>query len=159
MDLQQIIVDIFESKQFASLISMFLGIFIYWVYLYIKKLRTKYDFSDELRNVVNNYLKNGFITLREYGGLVKLMAEMGNYLGVYREHVQRMIREFGENGGINFAEGVFDEKEHDENNKKDESNTNDLDKLLKENLELKKQLTNQKRNLIVESIDDVENAF
>ncbi|CCP88045.1 hypothetical protein PSOLA_00410 [Candidatus Phytoplasma solani] len=159
MDLQQIIVDIFESKIFISLISLFFGIFLYWFYLYIKELKSKYDFSDELRDVVNKYIKNGEITVKEFGALIRIVAQMGNYLGIYKEHVQRMIKEFGENGGLNFSESIFDEKEHDENNKKDESNTNDLDKLLKENLELKKQLMYQKRNLIVDSIDDNENAF
>ncbi len=36
---------------------------------------------------------------------------MGNYLGVYRKHVETMIKEFGEYGNLNFSEGIFDEKE------------------------------------------------
>ncbi|MBS2126177.1 hypothetical protein J8J04_00370 ['Fragaria x ananassa' phyllody phytoplasma] len=68
-----------------------------------------------------------------------------------------MIKEFGEHSGLNFSEGIFDEKEHDKENKKDESN--DLDKLLKENLKLKKRLSNLKNPLIVENIEDNENVF
>ncbi|WP_240992270.1 hypothetical protein [Candidatus Phytoplasma tritici] len=153
MDIQQTIINIVESKSFISLISIFLGIFSYWFYLYIKELKSKYDFSDELREVVNQYIKKGKMNLSEYGALIRLMAHMGNYLGIYRKHVETMIKEFGENGGLNFSEGIFDEKE------KKENNNNDLDELLKENLELKKQLNNTKNPLIVESIDDNENDF
>ncbi|WP_240682796.1 hypothetical protein ['Catharanthus roseus' aster yellows phytoplasma] len=159
MDIQQTIINIVESKLFISLISLCFGVCLFKFYLYIKELHEKFDFSDELRDIVNKYLKTGQITVREFGALIRIVAQMGNYLGIYKEHVQRMIKEFGENGGFNFSEGIFDEKECDKENNKDESNNNDLDKLLKENLELKKQLMNQKRNLIVESIDDNENVF
>ncbi|MEC4559044.1 MAG: hypothetical protein U9532_02675 ['Conium maculatum' witches'-broom phytoplasma] len=84
--------NLIESKIFISLISLFFGIFIYWFYLYIKELQKKYEFSDELREVVNHYIKNGAITLREYGALIRIVVQMGNYLGIYREHVQRMIK-------------------------------------------------------------------
>ncbi len=96
--------NLIESKIFISLISLFCGIFIYWFYLYIKELQKKYEFSDELREVVNHYIKNGAITVREYSALIRIVTQMGNYLGIYREHVQRMIKEFDENGGLNFAE-------------------------------------------------------
>ncbi|MGL9687997.1 MAG: hypothetical protein ACQBVK_04550, partial [Candidatus Phytoplasma sp. TWB_XP] len=79
MDLAQIIINIFEPKSFISFISIFLGIFAYWFYLYIKELREKFNFSDELREVVNKYLKTGQITVREYGGLIRIVAQMGNY--------------------------------------------------------------------------------
>ncbi|MGE9276915.1 MAG: hypothetical protein ACQKHC_03500 [Candidatus Phytoplasma pruni] len=134
--------NLIESKIFISLISLFFGIFVYWFYLYIKELQEKYDFSDELREVVN-HMKNGKINLREYGALIRIMAQMGNYLGIYREHVQRMIKEFDENGGLNFAEGVFDEKENNADNK-DKPFNNDTERLLKENLRLKQQLNNIK---------------
>ena len=145
MDIQQTIINIVESKSFISLISIFLGIFSYWLYLYIKELKSKYDFSDELREVVNHYLKTGQITVREFGSLIRIVVQMRNYLGIYRKHVETMIKEFGENGGLNFSEGIFDEKDHDKENKKHESNINDLDKLLKENLELKKTINESKK--------------
>ncbi|MGL9687859.1 MAG: hypothetical protein ACQBVK_03770 [Candidatus Phytoplasma sp. TWB_XP] len=47
-------------------------------------------------------------------------------------------------GGINFSEGYFDEKPEVEK-EEEELVPNDLDKLLQENLELKKQL-NYKKN-------------
>ena len=62
-----------------------------------------------------------------------------------------MIKEFGENGDLNFSEGFFDEKEKEN---PQEPQNNDLDKLLKENLELKRQLLNNKRNLVIKSIND-----
>ncbi|MGE9276350.1 MAG: hypothetical protein ACQKHC_00390 [Candidatus Phytoplasma pruni] len=142
--------NLIESKIFISLISLFFGIFVYWFYLYIKHLQEKYDFSDELREVVN-HMKNGKINLREYGALIRIMAQMGNYLGIYREHVQRMIKEFDENGGLNFAEGVFDEKENNADNKEKTLNNNDTELLLKENLRLKQQLNNIKTPLIIEN--------
>ncbi|MBP5836054.1 hypothetical protein [Candidatus Phytoplasma meliae] len=157
MNLEQIIINIFQSKTFISLISLLFGGLIYWFYLYLKELKNKYEFSDELRDVVNNYIKNGSITVKEFGALIRVVAHMGNYLGIYKEHVQRMIKEFGEHGGLNFSEGIFDEKNNNQENKKDESN--DLDKLLKENLELKKRLSNLKNPLIVENIEDNENIF
>lgn len=151
MDSKEIIVNVVESKTFISLISLLFGVFIYRFYLYIQELRSKYDFSDELRNVVNNYLKNGAITVKEFGALIRIVAQMGNYLGIYREHVQRMMKEFGENGNLNFADGVFEEKE----NKQD-----DLDKLSKENFELKKQLTNIKSSFqIAEVVNDKQDDF
>ncbi|MEC4558676.1 MAG: hypothetical protein U9532_03615 ['Conium maculatum' witches'-broom phytoplasma] len=140
--------NLIESKIFISLISLFFGIFIYWFYLYIKELQKKYEFSDELREVVNHYIKNGAITVREYGALIRIVAQMGNYLGIYREHVQRMIKEFDENGGLNFAEGVFDETENNADNKE---KNNDTERLLKENLRLKQQLNNIKTPLIIEN--------
>ncbi len=140
--------NLIESKIFISLISLFCGIFIYWFYLYIKELQKKYEFSDELREVVNHYIKNGAITVREYGALIRIVAQMGNYLGIYREHVQRMIKEFDENGGLNFAEGVFDETENNADNKE---KNNDIEQLLKENLRLKQQLNNIKTPLIIEN--------
>ncbi|MGL9687880.1 MAG: hypothetical protein ACQBVK_03880, partial [Candidatus Phytoplasma sp. TWB_XP] len=79
MDLQQIIINIFESKIFISLISLFFGVVLFNFYLYIKELREKFNFSDELREVVNKYLKTGQITVREYGGLIRIVAQMGNY--------------------------------------------------------------------------------
>ncbi|XXP77595.1 MAG: hypothetical protein AB3N34_01495 [Lettuce witches'-broom phytoplasma] len=142
--------NLIESKIFISLISLFFGIFIYWFYLYIKELQKKYEFSDELREVVNHYIKNGAITVREYGALIRIMTQMGNYLGIYREHVQRMIKEFDENGGLNFAEGVFDETENNADNKEKPFN-NDTERLLKENLRLKQQLNNIKTPLIIEN--------
>ncbi|XXP77470.1 MAG: hypothetical protein AB3N34_00815 [Lettuce witches'-broom phytoplasma] len=142
--------NLIESKIFISLISLFFGIFIYWFYLYIKELQKKYEFSDELREVVNHYIKNGTITVREYGALIRIVAQMGNYLGIYREHVQRMIKEFDENGGLNFAEGVFAETENNADNKEKPFN-NDTERLLKENLRLKKQLNNIKTPLIIEN--------
>ncbi|XXP77240.1 MAG: hypothetical protein AB3N34_02780 [Lettuce witches'-broom phytoplasma] len=142
--------NLIESKIFISLISLFFGIFIYWFYLYIKELQKKYEFSDELREVVNHYIKNGDITVREYGALIRIVAQMGNYLGIYREHVQRMIKEFNENGGLNFAEGVFAEAENNADNKEKPFN-NDTERLLKENLRLKKQLNNIKTPLIIEN--------
>ncbi|WP_225885826.1 hypothetical protein ['Fragaria x ananassa' phyllody phytoplasma] len=69
MNLEQIIINIFEYKIFISLISVFFGIFVYWFYLYLKELRNKYEFSDELRDVVNYYIKNGSITVKEFGAL------------------------------------------------------------------------------------------
>ncbi|WP_225904358.1 hypothetical protein [Paulownia witches'-broom phytoplasma] len=159
MNTQQTIINIVESKVFISFISFIFGIFIYWLYFYIKELKSKYNFSDELHCVVNKYIKNGQITVREFGALIRIISQMSNYLGIYKEHVHRMIKEFGENGGLNFSEGLFDEIKKDDDNEKKETNTNDLDKLLKENLELKKELINQKRNLIVESIDNDENDF
>ncbi|WP_240992289.1 hypothetical protein [Candidatus Phytoplasma tritici] len=110
MDIQQLIINVFESKIFVSFISMIFGFLIYHFYLYIKELKNKYDFSDELREVVNKYLKTGQMKLNEYGVLIRIMAHMGNYLGIYRKHVETMIKEFGENGGLNFSEGIFDEK-------------------------------------------------
>ncbi|XXP77480.1 MAG: hypothetical protein AB3N34_00865 [Lettuce witches'-broom phytoplasma] len=142
--------NLIESKKFISLISLFFGIFIYWFYLYIKELQKKYEFSDELREVVNHYMKNGAITVREYGALIRIVAQMGNYLGIYREHVQRMIKEFNENGGLNFAEGVFAEAENNADNKEKPFN-NDTERLLKENLRLKQQLNNIKTPLIIEN--------
>ncbi|WEK82207.1 MAG: hypothetical protein PR2021_1330 [Candidatus Phytoplasma pruni] len=65
MQINNLINSLIESKIFISLISLFFGIFVYWFYLYIKHLQEKYDFSDELREVVNHYIKNGAITLRE----------------------------------------------------------------------------------------------
>ncbi|WP_341833718.1 hypothetical protein M33023_02110 [Candidatus Phytoplasma asteris] len=56
MDIQQTIINIVESKLFISFTSFIFGIFIYWLYLYIKELKSKYDFSDELRDIVNHYL-------------------------------------------------------------------------------------------------------
>ncbi len=140
--------NLIESKIFISLISLFCGIFIYWFYLYIKELQKKYEFSDELREVVNHYIKNGAITVREYSALIRIVTQMGNYLGIYREHVQRMIKEFDENGGLNFAEGVFDETENNADNKE---KNNDIEQLLKENLRLKQQLNNIKTPLIIEN--------
>lgn len=156
MDIQQTIINIVESKVFISFSSFIFGIFIYWLYFYIKELKSKYDFSDELRDIVNHYLKKGKISISEYGALVRLMANMGNYLGIYRKHVETMIKEFGENGGLNFSEGIFDEKDNNQENKE---NNNNLDEILKENLKLKNQLNNIKNPLIAESIDDTENDF
>ncbi|WEK82110.1 MAG: hypothetical protein PR2021_0360 [Candidatus Phytoplasma pruni] len=150
MQINNLINSLIESKIFISLISLFFGIFVYWFYLYIKHLQEKYDFSDELREVVNHYIKNGAITLREYGALIRIVAQMGNYLGIYREHVQRMIKEFDENGGLNFAEGVFNEKENNADDKEKPLN-NDTERLLKENLKLKQQLNNIKTPLIIEN--------
>jgi hypothetical protein len=142
--------NLIESKIVISFISLFFGIFVYWFYLYIKELQEKYDFSDELREVVNHYIKNGAISLKEYGALIRIVAQMGNYLGIYREHVQRMIKEFDENGGLNFAEGVFNETENNADNK-EKSFNNDTEQLLKENLRLKQQLNNIKTPLIIEN--------
>ncbi|BAD04437.1 hypothetical protein PAM_352 [Onion yellows phytoplasma OY-M] len=156
MDIQQTIINVVESKVFISFTSFIFGIFIYWLYFYIKELKSKYDFSDELRDIVNHYLKKGKISISEYGALVRLMANMGNYLGIYRKHVETMIKEFGEHGGLNFSEGIFDEKD---NNQEHKENNNNLDEILKENLKLKNQLNNIKNPLIAESIDDTENDF
>ena len=93
-------------------------------YLYIKALKIKYDFSDELRQLVNKYLQTEQITVRALGVLIRIVAQMGNYLGIYRKHVETMIKECGENGGLTFSEGIFDEKDDDKENKKDESNNN-----------------------------------
>ncbi|GLH61799.1 hypothetical protein [Hydrangea phyllody phytoplasma] len=157
MDIQQTIINIFESKLFISFISFIFGIFIYWFYFYIKELKSKYNFSDELHCVVNKYIKNGQITVREFGALIRIISQMGNYLGIYKDHVNRMIKEFGEHGGLNFSEGLFDEIKKDDDNEKKENNN--LDEILKENLKLKNQLNNTKKPLIVESIDDTENDF
>ncbi|MBS2994125.1 hypothetical protein ['Santalum album' aster yellows phytoplasma] len=155
MDIQQTIINIVESKLFISFISFIFGIFIYWFYFYIKELKSKYNFSDELHCVVNKYIKNGQITVREFGALIRIISQMGNYLGIYKDHVNRMIKEFGEHGGLNFSEGLFDEIKKDDDNEKKENNN--LDEILKENLKLKNQLNNTKKPLIVESIDDTEN--
>ncbi|MFT2804565.1 hypothetical protein ACMUE1_00600, partial [Candidatus Phytoplasma asteris] len=50
--------------------------------------------------------------------------------------LKNMIKEFGENGGLNFSEGIFDEKDNNQENKEN----NNLDEILKENLKLKNQL-------------------
>ncbi|MFB5029764.1 MAG: hypothetical protein WJU30_00309 [Candidatus Phytoplasma pruni] len=61
--------NLIESKIFISSISFFFGIFVYWFYLYIKHLQEKYDFSDELREVVNHYIKNGAINSTQNNAL------------------------------------------------------------------------------------------
>ncbi|WP_225904295.1 hypothetical protein [Paulownia witches'-broom phytoplasma] len=156
MDIQQTIINIVESKIFISFASSIFGIFIYWLYFYIKEWKSKYDFSDELHCVVNKYIKNGQITVREFGALIRIISQMSNYLGIYKEHVYKMIKEFGEHGGLSFSEGIFDEKD---NNKENKENNYNLDEILKENLKLKNQLNNIKNPLISESIDDTENDF
>ncbi|QYC30902.1 hypothetical protein HGD80_03965 [Paulownia witches'-broom phytoplasma] len=155
MDMQQTIINIVESKLFISFTSSIFGIFIYWLYFYIKEWKSKYDFSDELHCLVNKYIKNGRITVREFGALIRIISQMSNYLGIYRKHVETMIKEFGEHGGLNFSEGIFDEKNNNQENKE---NNNNLDEILKENLKLKNQLNNIKNPLIAESIDDTENV-
>ncbi|GLH60508.1 hypothetical protein [Paulownia witches'-broom phytoplasma] len=65
MNIQQTIINIVESKIFISFTSFIFGIFIYWLYFYIKEWKSKYDFSDELRDVVNHYLKKGKIRIGE----------------------------------------------------------------------------------------------
>ncbi|MDC9032281.1 hypothetical protein [Columbia Basin potato purple top phytoplasma] len=117
MNIQQIIINIFESSIFTSFLSFLLGIAlgisIYRFYLYIKKLQTKYEYSDELREIIHNYILNGEMKTKEFGRLFHQMCQMANYLGIYRQDVHRMMRELQENGKLDFLDAEIKEKEND----------------------------------------------
>ncbi|WP_017192981.1 hypothetical protein [Italian clover phyllody phytoplasma] len=113
MNIQQIIINIFESNIFTSFLFFLLGIAIYRFYLYIKDLQTKYEYSDELREVVNNYILNGEIKTKEFARLFHQMCQMANYMGIYRQDVYRMMHELQENGKLDFLDAEIKEKEND----------------------------------------------
>jgi len=149
--------EIIQNKIFCSLITGIFFVAIDRLYLYIQELRMKYEFSDKLRDVVNNYIKNGKITMREYVALTRVLSQNNNYKGIYRESVERMMKDFGEHGDLNYGEGVFDEKEDSNINEK-----NDLDtllqeklRLMQENSNLKKQNSNNKNELTINKNEDV----
>ncbi|PQP79395.1 hypothetical protein C6B37_01945 [Candidatus Phytoplasma phoenicium] len=113
MDFQQTMINIFESKIFASFLSFLCGICIYRFYLYIKELQTKYEYSDELREIANNYILNGELKTKEFARLFHQMCQMANYMGIYRQDVHRMMREVQENGKLDFLDVEPNEKEND----------------------------------------------
>ncbi|WP_017193387.1 hypothetical protein [Vaccinium witches'-broom phytoplasma] len=113
MNIQQTMINIFESKIFISFLSFLCGICIYRFYLYIKELQTKYEYSDELREIVNNYILNGELKTKEFARLFHQMCQMANYMGIYRQDVHRMMREVQENGKLDFLDVESSEKEND----------------------------------------------
>ncbi len=146
--------EIIQSKIFCSLITGIFFVLIYKLYLYIKELRARYEYSDKLRDVVNNYIKKGKMTTAEFTGLYRVIREVGNYMGIYKDSFERLVETYEQHGDINYSDNIFDEKETS-----NETQKNDLETVVNENYKLKQKLIKKEKKDLIIHENEKDNPF
>jgi polyhydroxyalkanoate synthesis regulator phasin len=143
--------EIIQSKLFSSLTTGIFFVLIYKLYLYIKELKARYEYSDKLRDVVNNYMKKGKMTTAEFTGLLRLVREMCNYMGLYHESFEKLTENFGDHGDLDYGNNVFNE-----NSNLNESQQNELKQRINY---LEKQLESKNNKDLIIHENEKENPF
>ncbi|NWN45574.1 hypothetical protein [Candidatus Phytoplasma pruni] len=151
LDLKDVLHNLIQTDYFTAVASVAITLSVVWVVLRIKKLQFKKDYREELRDLIQIYIGEGEMSVKEYTLLLRKMAHLGNYTGVYRDSVYKMIRELGENGDIQFSENIFETEEIEAERKKAAQNDELVKQMLQENLNLKKQLENKNNPVLIDT--------
>ncbi|MDV3167217.1 MAG: hypothetical protein Q8784_02250 [Vigna little leaf phytoplasma] len=98
-------------QQVIGYILVFLlGMLVIYGYYQYRELKKNKEYSDTLRDVVNDYILNGEIKTKEFGRLFRSMCQMANYMGIYRQEVFRLMHELQENGKLDFLDAETEPK-------------------------------------------------
>ncbi|WP_341266756.1 hypothetical protein [Candidatus Phytoplasma fraxini] len=83
------------------LLTSLINFFIYKGYLYLQKLKElKKERSELFRDILKNYIKSGYLSVVEFEALLLIVKNMGNRLGIFKQHVDKSMAILNEYGDV-----------------------------------------------------------